>query len=124
MSLISLLTFFAGLLLGNRLAIGRDKRKEFNEIAFPLYKKISDYLADEQHNKLPTIDELKEIVHYLPVWKKTGYMTLLDNLKKDLAKDSDAIKYDPVLEEVTIQNGYVSKTATSAASLIKYLKRQ
>ncbi|QBY44221.1 hypothetical protein [Arsenophonus nasoniae] len=34
--LISLLTFFLGLYIGNKHAIGRDKRQEFNERAEPI----------------------------------------------------------------------------------------
>jgi len=34
--IISLITFALGLLLGNWMAIGRDKRKEFNEVAEPM----------------------------------------------------------------------------------------
>lgn len=33
---LSLITFFLGLSLGNRLAIGRDKRKEFNLASKPI----------------------------------------------------------------------------------------
>jgi len=35
--IFGILTFLLGLFLGNRLAIGRDKRKEFNEIADEIY---------------------------------------------------------------------------------------
>jgi len=31
--IVNIILFFAGLTLGNWLAIGRDKRKEFNEVA-------------------------------------------------------------------------------------------
>ena len=34
--LISILTFLAGLYIGNKQAIGRDRRKEFNEAAEPV----------------------------------------------------------------------------------------
>lgn len=34
---INLLTFLVGLFIGNRLTIGNERRKEFNEAAAPLY---------------------------------------------------------------------------------------
>lgn len=40
--LISILTFLAGLYFGNRQAIGRDRRKEFNELAEPIIENLND----------------------------------------------------------------------------------
>jgi hypothetical protein len=40
--ILSLLTFFLGLILGHWLAIGRDKRKEFNDNAVVLNSKLYD----------------------------------------------------------------------------------
>jgi len=34
---VNLITFLSGLIIGNRLAIGRNKRKEFNEISLQLF---------------------------------------------------------------------------------------
>ncbi|HGJ5860305.1 MAG TPA: hypothetical protein ACHBX6_11555 [Arsenophonus nasoniae] len=41
--LISIFTFFLGLYIGNKQAIGRDKRKEFNNYAEPIIKYF-DYM--------------------------------------------------------------------------------
>ena len=40
--LTGLLGVLIGLFLGNRLALGRDKRKEFNEIANPLFENLEN----------------------------------------------------------------------------------
>lgn len=40
--LLSLFTFLAGLYFGNKQAIGRDRRKEFNEIAEPIIENCSE----------------------------------------------------------------------------------
>ena len=45
----SLITLLLGFLIGNRLAIGRDRRKEFNEVADPLAK----ILTEERNNLRP-----------------------------------------------------------------------
>lgn len=40
--LISLFTFLAGLYFGNKRAIGRDRRKEFNDLAEPIIENFSE----------------------------------------------------------------------------------
>lgn len=47
--LISILTFLAGLYIGNRQAIGRDRRKEFNEAAEPVIEYF--YLVSSWYEK-------------------------------------------------------------------------
>ena len=47
--ILSLFTFFAGLFLGNRLALGREKRKEFNDLARP----IREWLLTEMNDPHP-----------------------------------------------------------------------
>ena len=50
--IIPFLTLFLGFFFGNKLAIGRDKRKEFNEIIFPIRKILLDnirMLESEHH---------------------------------------------------------------------------
>ncbi|WP_286822744.1 MULTISPECIES: hypothetical protein [unclassified Idiomarina] len=41
---IPFLTLFLGGLIGNRLAIGRDKRKEYNAVVLPLKQKVLTYI--------------------------------------------------------------------------------
>jgi hypothetical protein len=48
-SLVSIFTFLFGLILGNRLAIGRDKRKEFNNYCLP----IREYLINGSFGNRP-----------------------------------------------------------------------
>jgi len=72
--LLNLLTFFAGLFLGNRLALGRDKRKEFNEAAMP----IRSWLLKEAENpspysRPPSTVEVDTFTNCLPPWKRKGF---------------------------------------------------
>jgi len=41
---VPFLTLFIGMFIGNRLAIGRDKRKEYNEVVLPIKQKILDHI--------------------------------------------------------------------------------
>lgn len=49
--LIPLLTAFLGFFVGNKLAIGRDKRKEFNEVAIPIRTSLIRQLEALQAEK-------------------------------------------------------------------------
>lgn len=46
-SLISVLTFLLGILIGNRQAIGRDKRKEFNDLTDKLFSELTRCVNSE-----------------------------------------------------------------------------
>ena len=48
-SIIALLTFLFGLILGHRLNLSRDKRKEFNEAAVPI-REWAHALAQAEHS--------------------------------------------------------------------------
>lgn len=82
-TLISLLTFFLGLLLGNWLAIGRDKRKEFNEANAPirawLLKEKDDPTA---YGRSPSDVEFDRFIHLLPAWKRSSFRVHLDKYKE------------------------------------------
>ena len=76
--LVSILTFLLGLLLGNWLAIGRDKRKEFNEAAAP----IRGWLIKEKdepnpYTAWPSAQEFDRFAQYLRPWEKAGFMQRL-----------------------------------------------
>lgn len=47
----NILIFTTGLFLGNRLAIGRDKRKEYNESVLPIHTKLINQVEDLKRNK-------------------------------------------------------------------------
>ena len=81
--LISLLTFFLGLLLGNWLAIGRDKRKEFNDANTP----IRSWLLLEKdeptgYRKWPSEVEIDRFICLLPFWKRQSFRRHLYDYKE------------------------------------------
>lgn len=70
-AVFSLFTFLVGLYAGNKMAIGRDKRIEFNEAAIP----IRQWLLHEIENpspitERPTIIEIDQFVQRLPWCKR------------------------------------------------------
>lgn len=74
-SIVSLATFLLGLIIGNYLAIGRDKRKEFNESAKPIRAfLLSEAKEPSPYKKIPTPEEIDMFTNCLPFWKKWLFM--------------------------------------------------
>lgn len=64
----SVLSFFLGLILGHWLALGRDKRKEFNELSAPLRSWVVRQIArpeDFLQRPLPTTSEIDALARRL-----------------------------------------------------------
>lgn len=72
--LLSFLTFCLGLFLGHRLALWRDRRKEFNEIAQPL----REVLLKERDRASPLVKglgviEADRLESLLPFWRRRAF---------------------------------------------------
>lgn len=81
-SLLSILTFLLGLLLGNWLAIGRDKRKEFNEAAAPIRGwLIKEKDAPNPYSACPSAQEFDCFIQCLRPWEKAGFMQRLSRYR-------------------------------------------
>lgn len=71
--MVGLLTFFLGLLLGNWLAIGRDKRKEFNAAVAPIREwllKQNETITDASP---PSNLELDTLMSCLGWWRRRKF---------------------------------------------------
>ena len=80
--LISFLTFLLGLLLGNWLAIGRDKRKEFNEAGAPIrgwLLKAKD--KPSPFGRWPTDQEIDRFIHCLSPWRRSSFVKHLSDYR-------------------------------------------
>lgn len=82
-ALTSLLTFFLGLVLGHWLAIGRDKRKEFNDAVVPVRNwllRAKD--APNPYAKWPSDEELDRFIHYLRSWQRAPFRKHLSRYRE------------------------------------------
>ena len=91
-AVVSVVTFVLGLLLGHRLAIGRDKRKEFNEAALP----IRGWLI-EQDNRLqdgrfdhyegsPSPLQMDTFVSCLSARERDRFVAVLEDYREETSK--------------------------------------
>lgn len=124
MEYLSILTFLLGLILGNRLAIGRDKRKEFNEVAYPVYKKISIYLENSNSAELPKYTELECLSNFMPIWQRYRYQRILLAYKKNLSDLVLSSKYDPINEIATCDLNAKSLVGKNLELLKKHARRR
>ena len=73
--LLSLLTFFVGLLVGHRTALWRDMRKEFNDAADPvrawLLREVNEPSA---YTRTPDVVQLDMLVQCMHWWRRKGFL--------------------------------------------------
>ncbi|WP_369929428.1 hypothetical protein [Xanthomonas sp. NCPPB 2632] len=73
--LLSLLTFLLGLVLGNWLAIGRDKRQEFNEAVSPIRRwLIEEMKRPTPYGPWPSDHEVDRFAHCLSAWHRARFL--------------------------------------------------
>jgi len=119
-----LVTLLLGFLIGHRLAIGRDKRKEFNELIKPVRIRlwfIRDY--PWPNNMQPSNIDYKLIHEKLPFWKRRGFDRAIESYEHSKSTYSNKRKPDGMGGFIDGASNEDRKTITHAAEgLLKYLK--
>ena len=119
----SSITFLLGLLIGNWMAIGRDRRREFNETATPLYKKLISYLDKEGYKELPPIEDIEHAIEYMRGLKRHRYKALMVELKEELALERQATSWDQKNQKIVVKTSYQPKKNEIIKSIVKLLRR-
>lgn len=90
----SVLSFFLGLLLGHWLAIGRDRRKEFNESAAPVREWILRQLDRPEGalSEQPTLMERDAFVQRLGFRKRARFSRLFAEMNDEYSRN---LRQDP-----------------------------
>ncbi|MBF6022798.1 hypothetical protein [Lysobacter niastensis] len=80
---MSFITFLLGLILGHWLAIGRDKRKEFNDAVAPIRKwLLTEQDGPSPYNKRPSQHEIDLFMHYLWPWQRSAFRKHLGSYRQ------------------------------------------
>lgn len=90
--IVNIILFLAGLILGNWLAIGRDKRKEFNEVAdevhFALKKQKETIQNGRAVKRGPEDKDLEKLKRRIPFYKKRKLDTSLQKYFEATSKEN------------------------------------
>ncbi len=86
--LLSLLTFFVGLLVGHRMALWRDMRKEFNDAADPVRAwLLLEVSGPSAYRKPPTGLEVDRFVQCLSRWNRKSFLAAWERQKAERDKE-------------------------------------
>jgi len=117
--LLNLITFLVGLLVGNRLSIGRDRRKEFNEAAQPIRAwLLSEVERPSPYSPPPNAVQIDAFVSYLPFWKRSGFR---EAYKRQGCARQDAMKQDSMGSVSYKDDNYIKEWMNA---LLRYTKRR
>ena len=119
-TLVGFLTFLLGLLLGNWLAIGRDKRKEFNEAAAP----IRGWLLNSKNSPAPsgpwpTEQQRDLFISCLPWWHRTAFK---NHWKLYVQAHNAVIEQNPTTGDVSYRSD--SEIKEQLAKLLTFTDRK
>jgi hypothetical protein len=121
-AILSLACFFIGLYIGNKLAIGRDRRKEFNKIsenAFITLNKQIEHLKFGSPGQC--INDFLLIDSYVPFYKRWFFRKHVKNYKE---AQQDLSIFDLKTGSATFNQEKMAQLSSSAKALLCYLSRR
>jgi cbb3-type cytochrome oxidase subunit 3 len=118
--LIGLLTFLLGLILGNWLAIGRDKRKEFNDAAAPVRAWLLKVKDDPSPSASWPTDQQRDLfVSCLPWWRRRSFRQHWEAYRE---AHHAALNQDPSTGDTSYNRNSIVKR--ELAALFRFTNRQ
>ena len=116
------LTFLIGLLAGNWLSIGRDRRKEFNDIAIPNYIKLKKQIDHLKIGHFITgVEDFQILEMHVPWYKSRQFSEITKAYK---SSHSGISSYDPETGEATFDLAKIKTLTAWAEKLLPYFKRR
>jgi hypothetical protein len=121
-AILSLITFVVGLVVGNKQAIGRDKRKEFNEVSQDAFVALDKQLraldAGSQGN---SVGDLLLVESYFPICKRMLFRMRCKQYKNACQGVSE---YDVQTSAVSVDPKKLKHLAKCTRKLKSYLRRR
>lgn len=116
---ISILTFLVGLLVGNWQAIGRDKRKEFNELTDLLFADLTKCV----NNRTIYSSEI-DVARIAPYLSFFGRFNFTKYAKKQRELINSSQTYNVETSEVSIDPVGLKNLIFYQKKILSYLKRR
>lgn len=83
----STITGAIGVVVGNMMAIGRDRRKEYNELAWPVINGLDKELRDIRHPRLQTTrPEWEQLAAGLRPWHRAKFWAAVEQREEAATK--------------------------------------
>lgn len=114
-NIISLITFLLGLFLGHRLSLGRDKRKEFNDLTKDIYLAL-DFQIKNRGLAIVPINTIA-IEPYFFILKRGCFREDVSRYKK---ANSGTNTYDPSTGQVTLNEQAIDDLMQHAKNILHY----
>ncbi len=108
-----------GFLIGNRLALGRDKRKEFNKIVNPLYVDMRNQIDHGSKFIEIKTDQWSVLERYIPSYKRRRFRRCIKIYQDSKMGLSD---YDPKTGIYTYDDLRLKAHIIASKKLLKYLR--
>ncbi len=119
---LSLATFFVGLLVGNWQSIGRDKRKEFNDLTKDAFVALTGQIkALDEGGTRESVGDLLLVESYIPLYKRWLFRIRVEQYK---SAQSGISTYDIGTLSATLDTKKLRHLAVCAKKLKGYLRRR
>lgn len=121
-AILSLVTFFIGLYVGNKQAIGRDRRKEFNDLSEAAFISLNKQIAQLSAG-LPgeCANDFLLIHNYIPFYKRWLFRRHIERYER---AQQNLSTYQVKTGTVTFDREKMTQLSSSAKALLAYLKRR
>lgn len=121
-ALVGLVTFFLGLAIGNKQAIGRDRRKEFNEVSQEAFVALSKQLkAIEAGHQGEAIGDLVLVESYIPFYMRALFRMYVRRYRAALQGVST---YNFATSTVTVDPAKLKHLAACTRHLYFFVRRR
>lgn len=114
--IVGLITFFLGLILGHRLSLGRDKRKEFNNLTMDTYRILASRIKSNDPEIVPI--DVDVLSHYFCIFRRRCFREAAEQYQC-ATNTSD---YDPSTGIATKLESAIAEKISHAKTLLAYLE--